>query len=203
MCGRYYMDEITVKKIEHLVEALDQEIEETNRMLPDGRDIYPSQSVSVLAAAGGTESKLCLEQQIWGFPGFSGKQVIFNARAETVLEKRMFRESVKERRCIIPAARFYEWDAQKNKVTFTRNDGDILFFAGFFQRYPEGKRFIILTTAANASIQKVHDRMPLILEREELKDWIFQDAAVEEFLQKTPCLLKIQQEYEQGLLPFI
>lgn len=203
MCGRYYMDEITVKKIEHLVEALDQEIEETNRMLPDGRDIYPSQSASVLAAAGGTESKLCLEQQIWGFPGFSGKQVIFNARAETVLEKRMFRESVKERRCIIPAARFYEWDAQKNKVTFTRNDGDILFFAGFFQRYPEGKRFIILTTAANASIQKVHDRMPLILEREELKDWIFQDAAVEEFLQKIPCLLKIQREYQQEQLPFI
>ena len=59
---------------------------------------------------------------------------------------------------------------------------------------------MILTTQANASIEKVHDRMPLIMEREEILDWILDDRSIEYFLHKTPVLLDSWQEYEQQML---
>lgn len=52
----------------------------------------------------------------WGFHGFKGKQVIFNARSESVLEKPLFRDSVRHRRVVVPAAAFYEWNARKEKT---------------------------------------------------------------------------------------
>ena len=52
---------------------------------------------------------------------------MINARAETALERRTFCDSVRYRRCIIPAKHFYEWDSDKNKVTFFREDRPVLF----------------------------------------------------------------------------
>ena len=69
--------------------------------------------------------------------------------------------------------------------------------AGFCRRYEDGEHFVILTTAANASMEPVHDRMPLILERQEIAEWMFSDAKTESFLYKTPCLLERRTEYEQ------
>ena len=56
---------------------------------------------------------------------------------------------------------------------------------------------MILTTEANPSVSPVHDRMPLILEPEELEDWVLDDRATEYLLHKTPVLLKTHAEYEQ------
>ena len=61
------------------------------------------------------------------------------------------------------------------------------------------RRFVILTTAANGSMIKVHDRMPLILEKEQLADW-FDDKKMEQLLQHTPVMLKREAEYEQQSL---
>lgn len=61
------------------------------------------------------------------------------------------------------------------------------------------KRFVILTTKANASMEKTHDRMPLILEKEQLADW-FDDKKMEQLLQHTPVMLKREAEYEQQSL---
>ena len=58
-------------------------------------------------------------------------------------------------------------------------------------------RFVILTTEANPSVAPVHNRMPLILEPEELKDWVLDDGATEYLLHKTPVLLEAHAEYEQ------
>ena len=58
-------------------------------------------------------------------------------------------------------------------------------------------RFVILTTAANASMEPVHDRMPLILEENQIKDWICENSKTEELLKKTPPLLEREGEYEQ------
>ena len=56
---------------------------------------------------------------------------------------------------------------------------------------------MILTTEANPSVSPVHDRMPLILDPEELEDWVLDDEATEYLLHKTPVLLKAHAEYEQ------
>lgn len=113
------------------------------------------------------------------------------------MEKPMFRDAVLHQRAAIPAAGFYEWDRNKQKYTFYREDGNPLFMAGCYRKYEDGDRFVILTTQANASMEPVHDRMPLILEREEVVDWLLEDGASEELLRKKPPLLERRTEYEQ------
>ena len=73
----------------------------------------------------------------------------------------------------------------------------VLFMAGFCRQYEDGEHFVILTTAANASMEPVHDRMPLILERQEIAEWMLDDTKMEGILQKTPCLLERKTDYEQ------
>ena len=72
-----------------------------------------------------------------------------------------------------------------------------MFMAGFYGRYEDGDRFVILTTAANASMKPVHDRMPLLLERDEAAGWVLDDGKTEAILHKVPCLLERRTEYEQ------
>ena len=69
--------------------------------------------------------------------------------------------------------------------------------AGCYNWYEDQERFVILTTDANPSVAPVHNRMPLILEAEELKNWMFDDQATESLLHKTPVLLEQRAEYEQ------
>ena len=73
----------------------------------------------------------------------------------------------------------------------------ILFMAGFSRRYEDGEHFLILTTAANRSMEPVHDRMPLILEQEEIREWLFNGAQTENLLRKIPGLLERECDYEQ------
>ena len=189
MCGRYYVDDETAREIEKLVRDLDRRL----KMERTG-DVFPSQNAMILKGEG---NHLAAEQMRWGFPGFEKGKLLINARAETALERPTFRESVQDRRCIIPARGFYEWNKSKEKFIFERKDEPVLFMAGCYNRYEGQERFVILTTDANPSVASVHNRMPLILEPEELKDWVLDDQATESLLHKTPVLLEQRAEYEQ------
>ena len=189
MCGRYYVDDETAREIEKLVRDLDRklQIERTG-------DVFPAQNATIIK---GQEHHLAAEQMRWGFPGFEKGKLLINARAETALERPTVRESVQDRRCIIPARGFYEWNKSKEKFTFERKETPVLFMAGCYNRYEGQERFVILTTDANSSVAPVHNRMPLILEPEELGDWVLDDQATESLLHKTPVLLEQRAEYEQ------
>lgn len=192
MCGRYYVDDQMAREIEKIVTEVDEKV----RTQLTG-DVCPSQNAAVLAKKG---KGMVLEMMKWGFPQYQRKGLLINARAETVLERRMFRDSVLHRRCIIPARHFYEWDRDKNKASFYRKDECVLYMAGFYNFFEDENRFVIITTHANASVEKVHDRMPLILEKDELENWIFDDGFLDFALHKTPVQLKKFQEYEQQSL---
>lgn len=189
MCGRYYVDDETAREIEKLVRDLDRRL----KMERTG-DVFPSQNAMILK---GERNHLAAEQMRWGFPGFEKGKLLINARAETALERPTFRESVQDRRCIIPARGFYEWNKSKEKFTFERKETPVLFMAGCYNRYEGQERFVILTTDANSSVAPVHNRMPLLLEPEELKDWVLDDLAIEFLLHKAPVLLEQRAEYEQ------
>ena len=202
MCGRYYMDIDTADEIEKIIRRVDGKIKAGADQTMRVRDIHPTEAAPILAAS---NQKLCCCRQRWGFPKQQegadfrgqGKQVIFNARSESALEKRTFRESVRHRRIIIPAAGFYEWNRNREKSTFYRKSQPVLFLAGFYHIYQGEERFVILTTEANESVKPVHDRMPLILEEDEMLPWIFDDEKTETFLSKQPCLLERKTEFEQ------
>lgn len=89
MCGRYYVDDETAREIEKIVRELDKKLQ-----IERAGDIRPSDAALVLSQR---EHHLTAEQMNWGFPGFQGKGLLINARAEGVLEKKTFRESVLHR----------------------------------------------------------------------------------------------------------
>lgn len=146
------------------------------------------------------EKHLSLEEMRWGFPQHQKKGLLINARAESVLEKRTFKDSILHRRCIIPERCFYEWDREKNKVTFQKENDDLLFMAGFYNVFEGEERFIILTTGANGSVKEVHERMPLLLNESELENWVYDDAFLPFALQKMPEPFVKHQDYEQRSL---
>ena len=199
MCGRYYVNDNTLEEIEKIVHQIDGKfrIEKNNTLNFQAKDICPTDIVPVLAA---DNRNVAFKMQRWGFPGFQGTQVIFNARSESALEKKMFRESTLLRRIVVPAAGFYEWSRNKEKNIFRRKKQPVLFMAGIYNLYRDEDRFVILTTEANESMLPVHDRMPVILEPEEIMSWIFNDAETGQLLQKIPCLLERSVEFEQMCL---
>lgn len=198
MCGRYCIDKDTARDIEKLVWEIDEKLKrELACIYMEAKDIHPADMAPVLTAdAKGIGCKLLK----WGFPGMEGKQLIFNARSESALSKRMFCESLERRRIVVPASRFYEWSRNKEKNTFYSKGQSVLYMVGFYNRYEDEDRFVILTTQANDSMRPVHDRMPLVLDKDEIRAWLAQDCRVEAFLQKTPALLERRTEFEQMTL---
>lgn len=191
MCGRYYVDDETVNEIEKIVRQVSE------KMAYNKGEIYPTNQVPIIR---GDQDSLALSTMVWGFPNYAKKGVIINARCETVKEKRTFSKPIAETRCIVPAAGFYEWDSAKNKIRFERSDNGILYMAGIWKRYEDEDRFVILTTGANESIISIHDRMPLIIEKNELDNWIFDNQFTDYVLHKTSAQLKQIRENEQAKL---
>lgn len=133
---------------------------------------------------------------IWGFPGKNGGLII-NARAETVLVRPTFAGSAENRRCVLPAACFYEWDAEKNRVTFTDPEREVIYLAGVWKLIEDRLRFVVLTTAANASMAPVHDRMPLMMDAKDVEPWLFSRKDAERLLRREMPLLRAARENEQ------
>ena len=196
MCGRYHFSAELLDEIRDLTEQKDWKLE----LGVLDRDIHPGDTAPVIVAAGDQGGSLRVCRQKWGYPGPGGKGLVFNARSESVFEKRMFRDSVSMRRAVIPVSWFYEWNKNKEKFTFTKEGSRILFLAGFYGRYEDGEHFVILTTQANASMAPVHSRMPLVLEREQVREWILDSAKTKELLGQEPPQLERDCEYEQQTL---
>lgn len=107
-------------------------------------------------------------------------QRLTNARAESVTDKPAFRSAFARRRCLIPADGFYEWKAEgkcKQPYYISLRDGSPLAMAGLWESWtsPTGeilRSCAIITTAANALMQPIHDRMPAIIAPEHWQDWL-------------------------------
>jgi putative SOS response-associated peptidase YedK len=124
---------------------------------------------------------------------------LINARAETVAEKPAFRQALRQRRCIIPADGFYEWQrtgGRKQPFFFRMRDERPFGFAGLWERWEgeEGQAVnscTILTTEANDVLRPVHDRMPVILHPEDYSLWLEGDereqALLREMLRPYPA----------------
>ena len=124
---------------------------------------------------------------------------LINARSETVREKPAFRQSFKQRRCIIPAVGFYEWqrtEGRKQPFFFQMRDESPFGFAGLWEQWKgeEGEVInscTILTTTANEVLRPVHDRMPVILHQDDYSLWLDHDVRklemVEDLLRPYPA----------------
>lgn len=105
---------------------------------------------------------------------------LINARAETAAEKPAFRGALRHRRCLIPTTGFYEWSGKRSARQphlIRRKDQDLFALAGLWEGWlgadgSEIETMAILTTAANADMAPLHDRMPLIIESQDFERWL-------------------------------
>ncbi len=116
----------------------------------------------------------------------ANKVSTFNAKAETLAEKPTFRNAFLKRRCIVPAEAFYEWVGPKGKrqpLHISRRDGGFLSMAGLYSFWkPMGSTgrpfptFTVVTTQPNLWMSRIHNRMPIVLQDDQLATWL--DPAV-------------------------
>ncbi|MBC7969169.1 MAG: SOS response-associated peptidase [Verrucomicrobia bacterium] len=176
MCGRFSL----TQSVEAFAEAfqLDALPEWTPRY-----NIAPTQAVAAIAALPSQSPQMRLLR--WGLvPSWSKDLAIgaklINARAETVAEKPSFRAAFKQRRCLILADGFYEWQRLDRKTKqpyyFRLNSERPFAFAGLWERWQGDDNVVetctILTTQANELLQPVHDRMPVMLAPEQYDQWL-------------------------------
>lgn len=145
-------------------------------------NIAPSQDVVTVVQRGSSPEAAFLQ---WGLiPSWSKEaKGIINARVETIEDKPSFNDSFKNRRCLILADGFYEWE-RHGKISqpyyFQMKDGAPFAFAGIWDRWRDNGRTIdscaIITTTANELLATIHHRMPVILESESYGLWLREDS---------------------------
>jgi len=178
MCGRFTM---THDQLELLAEDLGVRVETLPNVRPR-YNIAPTDEHFIVRMV--REDREVLPAK-WGLINAWAKDarraaMQINARAETLETRPAYRKAFEKRRCIVPADGFFEWTGPKEKrqpFWFHRPDGGLLYFAGLYESWQpkpgEWQRtFTIVTTNANELLARVHDRMPVIVAREDIDDWI-------------------------------
>lgn len=187
MCGRYTY-KLTWEQIVALYKlTLDQPARNTQAHY----NICPTTTVDVVADFDG---KRVLVPMRWGLVPSWWKKTLkelpatFNARAETVADKPMFRSAFKARRCIIPASGYYEWKAEeggKQPYYITAAEDAPLSMAGLWEEWTNRetneplRSCTIIVTAANELTRQIHDRMPVFLAPDTHDAWLKGTAGVE------------------------
>ena len=173
------MDDDDIAEVEKILRDINEKYNNSEVSVKTG-EIFPTNNAPILSVQSG---RMSLSLMKWGFPKWDSKGVIINAKSETAAEKRMFAKALEQRRCVIPSTGFYEWARSdgktKTKYRFNTIGSPMLYMAGVYSDYPNSspdepltERFVILTCAANDSIRDIHDRMPVILYKDELVRWL-------------------------------
>jgi putative SOS response-associated peptidase YedK len=155
-------------------------------------NIAPTDTVDVVKYADGGAIELVPMR--WGLIPYWWKKPLkqlpatFNARAESVADKPIFRDPFRRHRCIIPASGYYEWIARpdgKQPYFISAADGGVLSFAGLWDRWknPDTGEPVasctIIVTDANAMTRPIHDRMPVLLGKADFEPWLNGAAGAE------------------------
>jgi putative SOS response-associated peptidase YedK len=184
-----------VEQNDEIIEILEKLNAKLHNKAVKTGEIYPTDQVPILTWE---EQEVTPTLSNWGFPKFDQKGVIINARAESAFEKKTFRDSLVNRRCIIPSTGFYEWDSEKNKYLFGLEGTKVLYMAGLYTYYKDELRFVILTTNANDSMKEIHNRMPLVMPKQEITTWIKDYSVTNDLLNRIPPQLTKQAVQESG-----
>ncbi|WP_408070163.1 SOS response-associated peptidase [Butyrivibrio sp. JL13D10] len=190
MCCRYYFSDKIANQVEDELHILGE------AFISGAGDVTPGMVAPGIIHKKNSDADIVFADLFWGISS-KDKKLIINARTETVTGKPMFSESFRNRRCILPAEGFYEWDADKTKFVFTRADKRTIYLAGLYDRSENRDSFVILTAAANASMKPVHDRMPVMVDKEKVRDYLKDSSAAMEIINEPMPELYRYSDYEQ------
>ncbi len=180
MCGRFAL---AAPKAELVTYFRLDEFEGDGDDFAARYNIPPGTDIAVIRQS--PDGKRVLHRLRWGLiphwakdPSIGAK--LNNARGESVDEKPSFKSAFSRRRCLIPASGFYEWKTEgkaKQPYYFSSKLGAPLALAGLWESWkaPDGsiiRTACIITTAANALMAPVHDRMPVIVGEADWQGWL-------------------------------
>ncbi len=155
-------------------------------------DIRPSEMAMIIRrGSSGVEAG----DLSWGYPSKNQGGLLINARAESLHEKPMFCDDVMNRRCLVPASGFYEWDREKQKAVISVPQAQVIYFAGIYSTRSGTERFVIITREASEDMRRIHDRMPLIVPGERMEEWFSENYR--DVLKSEAAHLDVKIENEQ------
>ena len=145
--------------------------------MPQTGEINPTDTVLMIT---GNSTGYLAAKARWGLVGSfldqAPRSPLTTLPSEGLAAKPFYSKILKRSRCLIPATAFYEWQSLaggKHKMRISQPTGETLMFAGIFDHHPlAGTTCAILTTAADATVSRIHDRMPVILDHDEGSFWL-------------------------------
>ena len=184
MCGRYNVvsDAAALRAAYSMLEILEEEIGEE---LTANYNCAPTDSLPIIRHRPGRDAAV-LETAHWGLVPFWARDRksaarMINARAESLGERRAFRDSAERRRCLVPATGWYEWrkEGSARQPCVFESQG-VMTFAGLWAWNSSLSlvSYTIVTVAANSVVEPWHDRMPAMLGEHELAGWLDPDATL-------------------------
>lgn len=180
MCHQFQIPTLSeIKK--YLINDLKLPLVEPTTSLPENINVFPKNQVPVLLYQ---NEQLLLKSKSWGYPSpFNHQKVVFNARIEHFFEKKpsMWDQSFAKSRCLIITKQFFE----SSRQTYTASNGHryhenfgflnpnepLTMIAGIYH----DDHFSMVTTKPNSIMAPIHNRMPLIIQSSELRQWLFQN----------------------------
>lgn len=190
MCGRYSLYESSKLETRY-------GLKDTVIMAEANFNVSPGQFMPVIIWEEGMKKAVSMKWGLipsWAKDAKIGYKLI-NARDDALFEKPMWKGLARHMRALVPARGFYEWKTdelgQKQPYFIHPKDELIFSFAGLYSVWKDAEgyplyTFNIITTNANKDMQDIHDRMPVILRREDEDAWlnptIEQDEAISQFL---------------------
>lgn len=150
-------------------------------------DFFPNRGAPIVIDDG----KRAIQYAKWGFQLRGKSRPVINARAETVMNKPMFKSSFFYRRCVIPASGFYEWkkeeSGRKVKCKIGLLGEHLISLGGIYkisqdENSREQVTFVIITTEANEQLKAIHHRMPLIVRNDQLDLWLNNSTSQKEIM---------------------
>jgi len=179
MCGRYNLL-ATPEQVIDMYQLHRLPRYETSYNIPPGQKI-----LTIVQLDDGSYKAVYLH---WGLiPHWAKERKIshnlINARAETIAEKPAFKSAYQQRRCLIPATGFYEWqktEQGKQAYCISRPDQQLFAFAGLWEYWEHDRETVysctIITTTANQLINPIHSRMPVIISHNNINHWLDKQA---------------------------
>lgn len=182
MCGRYYIaEDDQAEELKQIIDMINRKHNGASDIKTAG-EIFPSETVPVIATS--RTQKIQPFAMEWGYSTSDGNRLI-NARSETASQKPTFKDGMLQRRCIIPASWYFEWNRnERGKPKYAIGDGqrNVIYMAGIYRFEHQKPVFSILTRDPADTIQFIHNRMPVLLPREAVRDWLNTNYRAEEVL---------------------
>ena len=186
MCGRYCIeDDDLVEELQAIIQEVHRKLDEQNKgVTVKTGEIFPTDVVPLI-----TNNKQLAPTPFameWGSSLPDGKLII-NARSETAAEKPLFRDGTFNRRRLVPAINYFEWEKRgKEKVKYAiRPSGSSMLYMAEVYRTENGKAgFSIFTREPAEQISFIHNRMPMILPETAKQDWLNLRNSADEVLRE-------------------